>query len=144
MEECLDVFNMDVGEEYEEMPVNAQVGGSFTRVGKSQTYVHMTDNAVHIKTRVADKDNPQHPGELKQINQIIHIGPIGVAGRKHAIMSNTDTLTKELIAKEKENKTLKKELVAQRKLTKELEVSKVPSESLRKIKPLVDGMIAAK
>lgn len=102
MEECLDVFNMDVGEEYEEMPVNAQVGKSSTRVGKSQTYMYMNDNAIRIKTLVADKDNPQNPGDLKQINQIIHTSPIGMAGRKHATMSNTDALTKELIAKERE------------------------------------------
>lgn len=68
MDECLDVFNMDVGDEYEERSANAQAGESSTRIGKSQTYVHMTDNAIHIKTLVAEKDNPQNPGDLKQIN----------------------------------------------------------------------------
>lgn len=50
----MDIFNMDVGEEYEERPINEQVGECSTRIGKSQTYVHMTDNAVHIKTLVVD------------------------------------------------------------------------------------------
>ena len=104
----------------------------------------MTDNAIHIKTLVATKDNPQNPGDLKQTNQIIHTGPIGVVERKHAIMSNTDALTKEVLEKEKENKALKKELAAQRKLTRELEVSKLPSENLRKVKPLMDGMMVTK
>ena len=107
MDECLDVFNMDVGDEYEEAPVDAPTGESSTHVGKSQTYVHMIDNAIHIKTLVATKDNPQNPGDLKQTNQIIHTGPIGVVGRNHVIMSNTDALTKEVLEKEKEYKALK-------------------------------------
>jgi len=142
MDECLDMFNMDVGEEYEG-PVNAPARESSTRARKSQTYVHMTDNAIHIKTLVATKDNPQNPDDLKQTNQIIHTGPIGVVGRNHAIMSNTDALTKEVLEKEKKNKALKK-LAAQCKLTRELEVSKLPSENLRKVKPLMDGMMATK
>lgn len=59
-------------------------------------------------------------------------------------MSNTKALTKETLAKEKEIRSLKKELAAQRKLTRELEVSKVPSENLRKVKPLIDDMMVEK
>jgi len=61
----LDVFNMDVGEEYEEGLANAQVGESSTHIRKSQAYVHMTENAIHIKTLVVKKDNPQKLGDLK-------------------------------------------------------------------------------
>ena len=39
---------------------------------------------------------------------------------------------------------MKKELAAQRKITRELEVSKLPSENLRKMKPLMDGMMVTK
>ena len=35
-------------------------------------------------------------------------------------------------------------MVAQQKLTKELEVSKLPSENLKKVKLLMDGMMVAK
>jgi len=42
MDECLNVFNMDVGEEYEERTTNDQAGKSSTHPGKNQTYVHMT------------------------------------------------------------------------------------------------------
>jgi len=93
---------------------------------------------------VADKDNPQNPGDLRQINQIIHTGPIDMVGRKHAVMTNADALTKVGLVKEKEIKALKKELAVQKKITREIEASKVPFENLRKVKPLMDGMIAAK
>lgn len=112
MDECLDVFNMDVGEEFGISEVNDQIGESSTCLGKSQTYLHLTDNTVHIKTIIADKDNPQRPRDLKQINQIINIGPIGVAGGKHAIISNTEAVAKDELLKEKEIKSLKKELAA--------------------------------
>jgi len=112
MDERLDVFNMDVGEDFGAREANDQIRESSTRLGKSQTYVHMTDNAVYIKTLVVDKDNPQCLGELKQINQIINTGPIGVTGRKHAIISSTEAITKDGLLKEKEIKSLKKELAA--------------------------------
>lgn len=102
MDECLDVFNMDIEEEFGVREVNDQVGESSTRPSKSQTYVHMTRNVVHIKTIVVDKDNPQHPEDLRQINQIIHTGPIGMAGRKHPIISNTEAIAKDGLLKEKE------------------------------------------
>lgn len=68
MDECIDVFNMDVREEFGAKEVNDQVGESSTHQGKSQTYVHMTDNVVHIKTLIAEKDNPQCPEDFRQVN----------------------------------------------------------------------------
>lgn len=79
--------------------------------------MHMTRNAIHIKTIIADKENPQHPDDLKQINQIINTGPIGVAGRKHEIISNTKAIAKDKLLRDKEIKSLKKELAAQRRLS---------------------------
>lgn len=67
-----------------------------------------------------------------------------MVGGKHAIMSNVDAMTKEGLAKEKDTKSLKKELAAQRKITKEIKASKMPSENLRKVKPLMDGRMTAK
>lgn len=95
MEECLDVFNMDVGEEFGVREEKDQIGESSTCPGKTQTYVHLANNAVHIKTIIADKNNPQRPGDLRQINQIINTGPIGVVGRKHAIVSNIEAIAKD-------------------------------------------------
>lgn len=106
--------------------------------------MHMTDNAVCIKTTVVYKDNPQGLGDLRQIKQIINTGPIGMIGRIHAIISNMEAIAKDGLLKEKEIKSLKKELVAQRRLTRELESAKVPTEELRKVKPLREGMIAVK
>ena len=126
MDECLDVFNMDVGEEFRPRGASDQIGESSTRLGRSQTYVHMTENALCIKTIVADKDNPHGPGDLRQINQIINTGPIDVTGRKHAIISNTKAIAKDGLLKEKEIKSLKEELAAQRRLTRELESPRYP------------------
>lgn len=67
-----------------------------------------------------------------------------MTGRKHAIISNTKAIAKDGLLKDKEIKNLKKELAAQRKLTRELESTKVPTEELRKVKPLKEGMIAVK
>lgn len=53
-------------------------------------------------------------------------------------------MTKEGLAKEKKIRALKKELAAQQKITREIEASKMPSENLIKVKPLMDGMTAAK
>jgi len=58
MEECLDVLNMNVGEEFGARENNDQVGESSTRPRKNQTYVHLADNAIHIKTIIVDKQNP--------------------------------------------------------------------------------------
>lgn len=113
MDECFDVFNMDVGEAFGVSEVNEQVGEGSTHSGKSQTYVHMTDNAIHIKTIIANKDNPQRPRDLKQINQIINTGSIGMASRKHAIVSNIEAIAKDGLLKETKIKSLKKELAAQ-------------------------------
>lgn len=58
MEEVVDVFNMDVGE----LGVDESgdtLGQSSTQPNKGQTYMHMTDNVVHIKTLIAEKENPQ-------------------------------------------------------------------------------------
>lgn len=65
MEECLDVFNMDVGEEFGVREENDQIGESSTHLGKTQTYVHLANNGVHIKTIIVNKDNPQRPGDLR-------------------------------------------------------------------------------
>jgi len=65
MEECLDVFNMNVGEEFEAKEKSDHHGESSTHPGKTQTYVHLVDNAIHIKTIIADKENPQRPEDLR-------------------------------------------------------------------------------
>lgn len=105
--------------------------------------MHLAHNIFHIKTIIVDKDNPQRPGDLKKINKIINTSPIGVAGRKHAIISNIKAIAKDVMLKEKEIKSLK-ELVTQRKLTREMESTRVPLEKLRKIKPLKERMIIVK
>jgi len=65
VDECLDVFRIDVGDEFEDPDEDHLVRESSTRPGKSQTYVHMTHSAVHIKTIYTDKANPQNQGDLK-------------------------------------------------------------------------------
>lgn len=60
MDEAVDIFNMDVGEFGVDEP-NDTLGQSSTWPKKSQTYVHMTDNVVHIKTLIAKKENIQGP-----------------------------------------------------------------------------------
>lgn len=62
----------------------------------------MTNNVVHIKTVYTDKVDLQRPEDLKQINQIINIGPIGIAGRKHSIIANVDAITKDGLQKERD------------------------------------------
>lgn len=90
MEKAIDVF-----EEFEVNESGNQTRLSSTRTDKSQTYVHMTDNEVHIKTLIAKKEDPQGPEDFRQVNQVIHTGPISRAGRKHAIISNATAITKE-------------------------------------------------
>lgn len=58
MEEAVDVFNMDVGEAFGASESGNQTRLSSTRPDKSQTYVHMTNNAVHIKTLITEKEDP--------------------------------------------------------------------------------------
>jgi len=65
MEEYLDVFNMDVGEEFGAEEKNDHIGENSTRPGKTQTYVHLAKNAIHIKTIIGDKENPQCPEDLR-------------------------------------------------------------------------------
>lgn len=65
MEEAVDVFNMDVGEAFGASESGNQTRLSSTRPGKSQTYVHMTNNAVHIKTLIVDKEAPQGPEDFR-------------------------------------------------------------------------------
>lgn len=67
------------------------------------------------------------------MNQIINIGPIGVVGRKHAIISNTEAIAKDGLLKEKEIISLKKDLAAQRKITREIEFAKVTLRSLESL-----------
>lgn len=104
----------------------------------------MIDNAVCIKTIVADKDNPQCPGDLKQINHIIHTSPIGMVSRKRMIISNIEAIAKDGLLKEKDIKSLRKELAIQKRLTCELESAKVHTEELRKVRPLKEGMVTVK
>lgn len=58
MNEAIDVFNMDVGEEFRVSKVNDQMGQSSTQPDNSQMYVHMTNNVIHIKILITKKDNP--------------------------------------------------------------------------------------
>ena len=140
MEEAIDVFNMDVGDTFGASESGNQTRTSSTRIGKSQTYVHMTNNAVHIKTLIAEKEAPQGPEDFRQVNQVIQTGPIGRVGRKHAIISNAEAITKEGFEQDKEIRSLRKEVIALKRRLKELESIKVPTERLKRCEPLLEGM----
>jgi len=64
MEECLDVFNMDVREEFGVKEKNNQIGESSNNLRKTYTYVHLPNNAINIKTIIGYKENPQCPKNL--------------------------------------------------------------------------------
>lgn len=85
---------MDVGE-FGVDESGDTLGQSSTQPNRDQTYVHMTDNAVRIKTLIAEKENPQGLKDFRQINQIIHKAPTRRANRKHAIVANAKAITKE-------------------------------------------------
>lgn len=139
MDEAIDVLNMDVGE-FGVDESDDTLGQSSTQPNKSQTYVHMTDNAVHIKTLMEEKENSQDPEDFRQINHVINTAPIGRVGRKHAIISNAEAITKEGFEQKKHIKELKKENKALKRQIKEVESIKLPIERLKTFKPLVEGM----
>jgi len=103
-------------------------------------YVHMTNNVVHIKTLMAEKENPQGPENFRQVNQVINTGPISRVDKKHAIISNAKAITKEGFEQEKEIKILKKENATLKRRLKEIESIKVPIERLKRVEPLIEGI----
>lgn len=143
MKECLNVFQMDVGEEFEDGD-EEQVGESSTRAGKSQTYVKMKENLVHIKTMYIDKNNPQGEGDLEEVTRVIETRPIGIVRRKHVIIANINAIVKDGLQKEKEIKGLKNELAAQKKLMKEIEMARMTSKDIRRQILLNEGLSIVK
>lgn len=89
--------------------------------------MHMIDNAVHIKTLIAEKENPQGLEDFRKINKIIHTAPIGRVDKKHAIVANAEAITKEGFEQEKMIRDMKKEF---RALKRRVEVKslKIPIE----------------
>lgn len=139
MDEDVDVFNMDVREFRVDESSNT-LRQSSTQPNRGQTYVHMINNAVHIKTLIAEKKNPQGPEDFRQIDKIINTAPIGRADRKHTIVSSAKAIMKEGFEQEKLIKELKKEITALKHRVKEVESLKVPTEQLKTFEPLVEGM----
>lgn len=74
------------------------------------------------------------------MNQVIHTEPIGRAGRKHAIISNAEAITKEGFEQDREIRSLRKEVATLKRRMKELESIKVPTERLKRCEPLLEGM----
>lgn len=102
--------------------------------------MHLIDNAVHIKTLVAKKENPQGPEDFQQIKQIIHTAPIGRAGRKHCIVANAKAIMKEGFEQEKIIRDMKKEITTLKRWAKDVESLKIPTEQLKTFEPLAEGI----
>lgn len=63
MEEAMNVFNMHMGE-FDVDESGDTLGQSSTQLNRGQTYVHMIENAIDIKTLIAKKENPQGPEDF--------------------------------------------------------------------------------
>lgn len=68
MDECLNIFNMDVKEDFKVREINDLIREISTLLGKIYTYVYMINNVVYINTLVANNENHQYHIYLKKIN----------------------------------------------------------------------------